>query len=583
MQQLIRAFLPRGLRNVLALSAAGSVLFVAAACSDLSPTDPAQPSSAVLSGNPEIPEYVAGQVLVRFRPGAARNEIAQQNRARPKEELLMERVWILEVEEGEELEVANNLRMNPNVEFAEPNFIYRVVPCETGDCTLPNDPNFGAKWDLHNTGFITDATGTVVAQTGQQGADIAWLEAKEYLENNGGVSGSAVIAIIDTGIRATHQDLAGKVIGGRNFFPPNCILIFCWGTPVPGNWADDQGHGTHVAGIAAARANNGLGVPGVAYMDDVKLLAVRVCGTSLGICNAAAITNGIVWAADNGAHVLNLSLGGAASAATQSALQHAVSRGVLPICASGNDGSGSVSFPAAYPECMAVGSTGWGDTRASYSNFGPQIEVTAPGGDVGLAPHSYILSSHHASNTAYAYMAGTSMAAPQAAGLAGLLRASGITSAAEIRDRMRSTADDLGAPGFDNQYGHGRINVYRALTQMDPFIEMRITTRSTVNLGANGNMQVVLLDREAETFGLDMLRIETIRIGNTHLAQRPNGSPFATWSDVDGDGRPDLVLHFSIPALRTAGDLTAGSTEVVLHGTLTDGRRIRAFVDVRVL
>ena len=571
-------------RHLPAAALAGTLAL--AACADL--RDPVAPAALASSAAPTfsesgtLPAFMPGQVLVRFTPGAARNEVAQAHRARPKEETRLARLWILEVEPGEELAVVNGLRGNPNVEFAEPDWLYSVVPCGTGDCTLPSDAVFGGKWDLHNSGHVTDALGNVVATTGAAGADIDWLEAREYLESTGGVSGSAVVAIIDSGVRATHQELAGKVIGGRNFFPPTCFLIFCFGTPVPGNWADDNGHGTHVAGIAAARGGDGLGVPGVAYMDEVKLLAVRVCGTALGICNASGITNGIVWAVDNGAHVLNLSLGGgAASAATQQALQYAVSNNVLPICATGNDNT-AVSFPAAFPECMGVGATGWGDQRASYSNFGPQVEVVAPGGDVGGEPHSFILSSWYTSNTAYAYLAGTSMATPQVSGLAGLLRASGVTSAADIRSRLRATADDLGAAGFDNQFGWGRINAYRALTGMDPVISMAMSTRATISLTANGMLQVVLLDREAQTFGLGMIDVESIRLDGVPVARRTGGAPYATWSDTDGDGRADLVLHFELPALRAAGVLVGGTTQLTLRASLSDGRTLAATTAVRV-
>lgn len=208
--------------------------------------------------------------------------------------------------------------------------------------------------------------------------------------------------------------------------------------------------------------------------------------------------------------------------------------------------------------------------------------MTAPGGDVGEAPHSYILSSWYTNDTAYAYAAGTSMATPQVAGLAALLRATGMTSAAEIRARIRATADDLGPAGFDNEYGDGRINVYRALTDMDPFIEVHITTRSTVNLNANGTMQVRLLGNEGETFSLSQLNIESLYLGNTPLARRQNGTPHAVWTGSGGN-LPDLVLHFSVPALRNNGDLTAGTTQLVLYGTLDDGRGIRAFVDLTVL
>lgn len=386
---------------------------------------------------------------------------------------------------------------------------------------------------------------------------------------------TAVLGVIDTGIRATHQDLAGKVIAGRNYCPSLFCLI---GTVNPNNWADDNGHGTHVASTAAAHGNNGLGTPGVAFMPEARFLAVKVCGGPLGLCNAAGITNGIIWAVDNGAHVLNLSLGGGApSAATQNALQYALNNNVLPVCASGNDGAETVSYPAAFPQCMAVGSSNWSDQRSSYSNAGPEIEVAAPGGDLSdQQPHSLILAAYHTSDAAYAYLAGTSMATPQVAGLATLLRATGMTSAAEIRARIRETADDRGAPGFDNAFGHGRINVYRALTQMDPFIEFQNSHRSSLNLGANGLVQVVLYAQQAETFSLEQVQIDSIRLNGVPLARRNNGSPHATWSEGN------LVLHFSIPALRGANALHLGENTTTLSATLDDGRRLRAFTTVNV-
>jgi subtilisin family serine protease len=526
-------------------------------------------------------EFVPGQILVKFTPGANRSAIAEANRARPKEALLAERIWLLEVDEGEELQIANNLRMNPNVEFAEPNYIYSVIPCETGDCTAPDDLAFGAKWDLHNDGFIYNQTSEVVAETGLAGADIAWLEAYEYLQNQGGAYQNTVVGIIDTGIRANHQDLTGKVLGGRNYCPSLLCLI---GTVNPNNWADDNGHGTHVAGITGAHGNNGLGVTGVAYMNEVKFLAVKVCGGPLGLCNAAGITNGIIWAVDNGAHVLNLSLGGGApSAATQNALQYALNNNVLPVCASGNDGAETVSYPAAFPQCMAVGSSNWSDERATYSNAGPEVEVAAPGGDVETAPHSYILSSWYTNDTAYAYAAGTSMATPQVAGLAALLRATGVSSsAAEIRQIIKDTADDRGAPGFDNAFGYGRINVYRALTQQDPTIAFAASSRGTVNYGSNGTMQVILTGRAAETFSLNQILIGSITLNGVPVAYRDNGTPFAVFSDDDGDGLDDLILHFSVPALRSQGGLVRGSQTMILRGTLDDGRRLTAYISVLV-
>jgi thermitase len=520
-------------------------------------------------------QYVPGQIIVKFTPGAARSEIAEANRARPKEEMQAERTWILEVEPGEEVEIANNLAKNPNIEFAEPNYIYSVIPCATGDCEAPNDLQFGAKWDLHNTGYVTNTAGQVVAETGVKGADIAWLEAYEYLRNSGITPATAVLGVIDTGIRANHQDLAGKVLAGRNFCPSFLCLV---GTVNAANWADDNGHGTHVAGIAAAHGNNTHGTPGVAFVPEAKLLAIKVCGGPLGLCNAAGISNGITWAVNNGAHVLNLSLGGGApSVATQTALQFALANNVLPICASGNDGAEAVSYPAAFPECMAVASSNWSDERASYSNAGPEIEVAAPGGDVGNAPHSYILASYHSNDTSYAYLAGTSMATPQVAGLATLLRASGMTNMADVRARIRGTADDIAAEGFDNATGHGRINVYRALTQMDPFIEFQNSHRASVNLASNGMLQVVLAAQDGETFSLDQIQIGSILLNGVSLANRSNGTPFVSWNEAG-----DLVLHFSVPRLRGANALKLGENLTTLSATLDDGRRLRAFTTVNV-
>lgn len=517
--------------------------------------------------NPDA-QFVPGQLIVQFTPGAARSEIAQANRARPKSELALARTWILEVEPGEELEIARNLSRNPNVSFAEPNYIYTVVPCAVGDCTPPDAALFGLRWDLHNTGFVTDAAGNILAETGQAGADVAWLEAYEYLQNNPRTYQPTVVGVLDTGIRATHQDLAGKVIAGRNFCPSFLCLI---GGVNANNWADDNGHGTHVAGTIAAGGNDITGMPGVAWMDEVQFLAVRVCGGALGVCNAAGITNGIIWAVDNGAHVLNLSLGGGApNQAQRQALQYAIANNVLPVCASGNDGAETVSFPAAFPECMAVGSSNWSDERSSYSNAGPEIEVVAPGGDLSDSqPYSLILSTWNTANDAYSFAAGTSMATPQVAGLAALLHANGMSSTAAIRERIKATADDLGPEGFDNAFGFGRINVYRALTQMDPAIEFDMSFRPAINPRARGVVQVRLYAQEAVTFSLEQIQLESILFGTTPIERRANGTPMATF-----DGNGDLVMHFSVPALAANGDL-AGSL-ITLHAVLDDGRRVRA-------
>lgn len=443
------------------------------ACSDLNPASTAADLGVSLNAAAAPEEIVPGQIIVRFRPGAARSEIAQQHRARKKDDMLLERTEILEVPEGQEAEIAAELSRNPNVEFAEPDAIMRVGPCETSvSCDLPNGDIALWKWDLHNTGSMDMALqgwGTVT--TGKADADMDWAEAYDYL--GAGFAGSATIAILDTGIRGTHPAFAGKIVGGRRFLADST-------TVGKTNVVDDNGHGSHVAGIAASRAD--VRVPGVAYGTNIKLLVAKVC-TSAGSCPTSSTANAIVWAADNGANVINMSLGsfggnpdGTGSAAQQAAMKYALGKEALPVCATGNDDAkvgngytGGIGYPARFPECMAVGATGWGDTKASYSNYGAQIEISAPGGDgnpAGTAA-SLILAPLH-SRDSYTWKAGTSMATPQVAGLAALLYATGMTRASDVRNRIKQTADDVEAPGWDNRTGAGRINVYRAITGKDP-------------------------------------------------------------------------------------------------------------------
>ncbi|HEX2191059.1 MAG TPA: S8 family serine peptidase [Longimicrobiaceae bacterium] len=460
-------------RSILSLALGAALL---AGCSDEGPTAldaPAGPSLA--RGGQQAEAYLPGRLVVRFRPGSDHAGIANANGAAPERKMLLERTWVLKVPAGKEMTIAAALARNPNVEFAEPDYLYAVVPCEVGSCEGPADPFFGYKWDLHNDGAIRGANGALIDQTGQVDADIDWMEAHDYLGAD--FAGAAVIGIIDTGIRATHADLAGKVIAARNF-----------ATGYPATLIEDRnGHGTHVAGIAAAHGSNGLGVAGVAYGANVKLINAKSCdlyitgydaggqpiiGTS---CPSSSTADAIVWATDNGADVLNLSLGGspaatAGSAAQLAALRYARSKDVLPFCSTGNDNYPGISFPARFAECVAVGATGWSDTRASYSNYGAQIELSAPGGDSNPlgTPNGYILATTFTSDGSYGWKAGTSMATPQVAGLAALLYATGMTSADAVLARIKGSVDDLGPAGWDPEFGVGRINAYRAVAGVDP-------------------------------------------------------------------------------------------------------------------
>jgi subtilisin family serine protease len=529
--------------------------------------------------------YVPGQIVARFRPGADAARVAHGAGASVRHPMHLSRAFVLNVPVGRERQIASALSRNPNIEFAAPDVVYELVPCETGECETTNDPSRTFKWDLHNNGTIVSGTGAVLQLTARADADIDWLEAHDALGS--GFAGAAVIGVIDTGVRKTHQDLLGKVAAERNF-----------AAGYPADFTDDRiNHGTHVAGTAAAHGNNGLGISGVAYGQNLKIINAKACelylfpdGVARSACPGSAVANAIVWATDQGANVLNISLGSGpyftpGLAIHQAALQYARSRNVLPFCATGNDGFAGISWPAGFPECVAVGATMWDDVRAPYSNYGPGLDLMAPGGFGNPAGTLFsgilgpiILSGNPSSNSAYSWKVGTSMASPQAAGLAALLFASGMTDAEAVLARMQETADDLGPAGFDAEYGHGRVNVCRAL---DP-AHLTLSMPGSFNRTSDGVLTVVIhAEPRFEPARLDeaVLRLGDGTAPGAEVAMR-NDEYRSALVDVDGDGDLDLVVKFSRPDLAT--NVASGATELVLRGNV-GCRRVEGRQDVNVI
>ncbi len=266
-------------------------------------------------------------------------------------------------------------------------------------------------------------------------------------------TGSGVtVAVIDTGVDATHPDLAGHVLTGYDEINQTAA----------GN-TDPNGHGTHVAGTIAALTGNGVGVSAIA--PDAKIMPIRVLGADgSGYMSDAA--NGIVYAADHGADVVNMSLGSEdEDASVTNAIAYARSRGVVVVAAAGNErqkGSPN-SYPAADPGVIAVAATDSTDTVASYSNQGSYVDVAAPG--------SAILSTYPTAlnNTGYAVLYGTSMASPHVAAIAALLKAYNPTlTPDQVEQALESSAVDLGPAGKDSDYGYGRVDAAAALAAVSP-------------------------------------------------------------------------------------------------------------------
>jgi serine protease len=256
------------------------------------------------------------------------------------------------------------------------------------------------------------------------------------------------VAVIDSGVDATHPDLQGNVLSGFDAI-----------TDRAGSTTDRHGHGTHVAGTIAAVTGNNVGVTAVA--PDVKILPVKVLSDS-GSGNMSDTAEGIIWAADNGAQVINMSLGSTSKvAAVSNAISYARSKGVTVIAAVGNDREkGSpTSYPAADAGVIGVAATDSNDRIGHYSTAGNYVDVAAPG--------TNILSTYPGGQ--YKTMMGTSMAAPHVAAVAALLKSyqSSLTPD-QIETALEKSAVDLGQPGFDNDFGNGRIDAVAALNAVAP-------------------------------------------------------------------------------------------------------------------
>lgn len=251
--------------------------------------------------------------------------------------------------------------------------------------------------------------------------------------------GGVIVAVVDTGVRKTHEDLAGAVLSG---------IDLVTGSGDGSN--DENGHGTHVAGIIAAQIN-GRGIVGAA--PGIKILPVRVLDAS-GSGYSSDVAEGIIWATDRGAKVVNLSLGGGVpSEATRTAIQYANDNGVVVVAAAGNAGqSGNAPlYPAAFEEPIAVGAVSSNKQRAPFSNWGNYVDVVAPGDG--------IVSLWSTSDNTYAWASGTSMATPHVAAAAAMVFATNPSFTPEqVRRRIERTADDLGPAGRDQEYGVGLVD-----------------------------------------------------------------------------------------------------------------------------
>ncbi len=318
----------------------------------------------------------------------------------------------------------DDLRGLELIEAAEPSIVYTAtgLPSVLG---YPDDPMLGAQWNFEKIDVPA-----------------GW--------RTGGGRG-VTVAVIDTGV-AQVADLAGtRMLEGATFVP---------GTK---SASDDNGHGTHVAGTIAQTTNNGLGVAGIA--PNATILPLKALSGS-GMGQSEWIASAIDEAVDQGADVINMSLGGSRSRVIEVAVSKAVDEGVIVIAAAGNNGREGVSWPARHPEVIGVSATGPTDELAYYSSWGDGVVFSAPGGDKKYESGGILqdtIAPGTADEHAFKELQGTSMATPHVAGAAAVLLGAGATSPAQVQDLLARSAVDLGKPGPDTIFGIGRIDIGAAV------------------------------------------------------------------------------------------------------------------------
>lgn len=413
-----------------------------AACSDTAvdpAAAPAEQQLVPLATVQAVESVVPGEVLVKMRGGGSVEELAVRHGAVLARMGHRSSFGVLRVGAGGERAFASRLEQDERVEYAEPNYLRQPDVI---------DPRL---WAFFNPGGLTIkfTSGSSKGQVVNSAISIADAD-EDNIEAYAAGGGQVVIGSIDTGVRMNHTEfLPGQLIAGWDWYSND------------NNPADDNDHGTHTTGTMAGRTVGLAGVSGAGA--NVKVYVQRVCGRNG--CPTAAIANAIRAAADYpGMVAMNLSLGGSSiSQAERDAIAYANSKNVLVIASAGNGNTGTVSCPACDAGAISVGATGWRDQRAYYSNWGPGLDIVAPGGELysNTTAEQGIYSSIR---NGYGYMQGTSMAAPQVTGAAGIVASVTGLRGAALRSRLEGTADDIGAAGYDNTFGNGRLNAYRAVT-----------------------------------------------------------------------------------------------------------------------
>ncbi|MDM5221843.1 S8 family serine peptidase [Peribacillus sp. NJ11] len=442
----------------------------------------------------------------------------------------------VEVPKGETTDnLIKELEERKNVEYAEPNYLFKKMES-------PNDPAYNDQW--HHKKLGTNA---------------AWTKSMGSKE--------LIVAIIDDGIDRNHDDLKGKIVKAYDTVNNRKNII------------PKGEHGTHIAGIIAGSANNGIGGTGVA--PNIKLMPINVFDGEYA--DTADIIDAIHYAVEQKANIINMSLGDTSySEALNKAVQEAYKKGILIVAAAGNEGDMGKNvqrvYPAAFSHVISVAATDSKDKRPSYSNYHSTVDIAAPGDD--------ILSTLPGEK--YGWMSGTSMATPMVAGVAALIWShEPKLNKLEVEYRLYDSAVDLGTKGKDIYYGNGRVNAKKAL-EMKTLTKPAVTAISDKETKINGKIPT---DFKTGTVSIytDKKQLATVKINGEKtfkatIGKQPAGTTIST-RVIDKSGNKSIPVSFKVvdktaparPSVNSVGDNTVkvtGKAEASTTVTVKNGSTI---------
>ncbi len=386
-------------------------------------------------------DYVPGQILVKFKDTIESSKTVNSFGCSTIKESIKGGYKYIAIPSNKTVEeMVAEYSADPNVLFAEPNYIYTSY-------MVPNDPYYGYQWHM------------------------PMINMEQAWDQNTGTG--VIVAILDAGVAYEDYDVYAQA-------PDLAQTNFVQGYDFINNDThpnDDNGHGTHVAGTIAQSTNNNLGVTGIAY--NCSIMPVKVLDAA-GSGATDVIANGIYYAADNGAKVINMSLGSSYfSTIMNDACNYAKAQGVTIICAAGNSGRLILEYPAANEAYVSVSAVRLDSTITGYSTYNDSVDIAAPGGDTGVDQDGdgyidgVLQQTHDGSNyTAFSYYfyQGTSMASPHVAGVAALVigASGGTLTPDEVQDILQNSALDLGPTGWDREYGYGLLDANAAIQLVTP-------------------------------------------------------------------------------------------------------------------